>query len=306
MSQTHSSPPTDALPWWLRLLARLPFGVLYGLAAMLAFLLRYVLRYRVAVARSNLRQCFPDLSPAEIESLLNDNYRHLAQVVVESLKLATLTREEIRRRVRLPNVELVRAQIDAGRSVILLASHQANWEWALQGTTVSFDVPLDAAYKPLHAAAADRTLLRLRGRFGARMVAAKKLMRVVARNRGGVHVIALIADQIPASSGGRHWLRFLGRDTAFYPGPAEIARMTGYAAFFTWVRRTARGHYELTFYPLTAAGERAEPQVFTARYAALLEANIRAQPADWMWTHRRWKLEPPAPLPPEHQQVASN
>jgi KDO2-lipid IV(A) lauroyltransferase len=107
-----------------------------------------------------------------------------------------------------------------------------------------------------------------------------------------------MADQIPASSGGRHWLAFFGRATAFYPGPGEIGRMTGYAAFFTSMHRTARGHYEMTLHPVAAAGERLEPEVFTARYAQLLEAQIRAAPSDWMWTHRRWKLAPPvAPAP---------
>jgi len=291
-------------PWWIRLLGRVPFGVLYAFAAVLGFTLRYLVHYRVGVARANLRRCFPELPPARIESLLRANYRHLAQVAVELPKLATLSREEMRRRVCFTNIELVRAELDAGRSVIFVASHLCNWEWTLQAAVVHFEVPIDAAYKPLHAAVADRELLRLRARFGARMVAAKKLMRAVARHRHEVRAIALMADQIPSSSGGRLWLRFLGRETAFYPGPAEIARMTGYAAYFAAARRARRGYYELTFHPIAAAGERPEPEIFTARYARLLEANIKAEPADWMWTHRRWKLEPPAPMPPRHQ-VAS-
>jgi KDO2-lipid IV(A) lauroyltransferase len=147
----------------------------------------------------------------------------------------------------------------------------------------------------LHAAGADRELLRMRGRFGARMVAAKKILRVVARERNHVHAVALMADQMPSSSGSRQWVSFLGCDTAFYPGPAELRRMTGYAAFFTAMRRTRRGYYEMTYQLVAAAGESVEPQIFTARYAQLLEAQIRAEPADWMWAHRRWKLTRPGP-----------
>ncbi|HEY5020071.1 MAG TPA: lysophospholipid acyltransferase family protein, partial [Steroidobacteraceae bacterium] len=165
-------------------------------------------------------------------------------------------------------------------------------------------VPIDAAYKPLHSASADRELLKLRGRFGARMIAAKKLVRMVARRRREQHAIAIMADQIPSSSGGRHWLTFLGNDTAFYPGPAEIARLTGYATFFTSMRRTSRGHYEMTFHPMAAAGERLDPEIFTARYARILERQIRADPADWMWTHRRWKLTPPVQLAPGAQPAS--
>jgi len=51
---------------WLRIISRLPWKLLYALTAILAFVLRYVLHYRVGVARSNLRRCFPTCSPLEI------------------------------------------------------------------------------------------------------------------------------------------------------------------------------------------------------------------------------------------------
>jgi len=294
--QTASSQPAS-LPLWLRLLARLPFGVLYFLGGCLSVTLRYVLHHRVGVARANLRACFPTLPAAEIELILNRYFRRLGEVAVECIKLADLSADEMRRRVRFPNLDRARAEIEAGGSVILLAAHLGNWEWQLQGCVVQLGVPIDAAYKPLHLASADRTVLLLRSRFGARMVAAKKLVRAVARHRDERRAIALMADQIPMSSGGgRQWLTFLGRPTAFYPGPAEIARSTGYAAVFASMRRISRGHYEIHFEPVAAAGERLTPEAFTARYAQLLEAHIRADPSNWMWSHRRWKLSPPAHL----------
>jgi lauroyl/myristoyl acyltransferase len=33
--------------------------------------------------------------------------------------------------------------------------------------------------------------------------------------------------------------------------------------------------------------------VITGRYAARLEALLQAHPADWLWTHDRWKLRKP-------------
>jgi KDO2-lipid IV(A) lauroyltransferase len=125
------------------------------------------------------------------------------------------------------------------------------------------------------------------------MVSAKKIVREIARRRGAQHGLALMADQMPASSGSRQWLSFLGTDTAFYPGPGEIARISGYAAFFVAMRRTGRGHYECRIEPLAAAGERLEPAEFTARYAHCVETQVRAAPADWTWAHRRWKLQRP-------------
>jgi KDO2-lipid IV(A) lauroyltransferase len=71
--------------------------------------------------------------------------------------------------------------------------------------------------------------------------------------------------------------------------------MSGYAAFFIAMRRNRRGHYTLEVQQISAANEGLDPPVFTQRYAALVEAQIRASPADWTWLHRRWKFERPTP-----------
>jgi len=281
---------------WIRALARLPFGVLYRLTAAIMWLLRTVLRFRVVVARDNLRRCFPERSEAEIDALLDQYYRQLSQVAAEFIKMADMSADELRAHLQVQNVERVDAETRAGRSVLLLGAHQCNWEWTLQATVLYLGVPIEAAYKPLHAARFDRELRKLRCRYGAHLIAAKKLVREVVRRRGQLHAVALHADQMPASSGRRQWLEFLGRDTAFYPGPAEIARMTGYAAFFVPMRRLSRGQYQVDFLPICAAGERLDPAVFTARYASLVEEMIRANPADWTWVHRRWKASRPDEL----------
>ena len=280
-------------PLWLRALGCLPLALLYACAGLLVLLLRYGLRYRVAVARENLRGSFPEFTPAQIESVLDEYYRRLGQIIAECIRLAAMPSSEVRERVQVTNLELVQEEIAAGRSVILLGAHLGNWEWQLQGTAVCSAAPIDAAYKPLHNAGADEVLRRLRSRFGARMVAAKKLLRVVARGRNDLHIVAIMADQIPSSSAGRHWVQFLGRDTAFYPGPGEIAHKTGYRTLFVDMRRRGRGYYEMSFHIVAEAGAPLEPEALTARYAEMLEAAIRADPANWIWTHRRWKLAPP-------------
>jgi KDO2-lipid IV(A) lauroyltransferase len=134
----------------------------------------------------------------------------------------------------------------------------------------------------------------LRSRFGVRMVAAKRLLRELTRLRRQAHIAAFVADQVPTTSPNRQWLTFLGRATAFFPGPAEIARIGSYEVYYAAVTRLARGHYQMRFLPVAAAGEGLEPPEFTRRYAACVEQQIRAAPENWMWVHRRWKLEPPA------------
>jgi len=297
LEQPLSMPSSARSALWLRSLSRLPFGLLYAGAALLIVLMRDVLRWRVRIARDNLSRSFPELPQAQINTLLRAFYWQLGQVTVEFFKMASMSSDELRARFRVRNIERVHAETAAGRSVLLLAAHQCNWEWALQGTTLHLQVPLDAAYKPLRGSGSDRQLRILRCRFGAHLIAAKRLLREVVRRRRDVRAVALMADQMPASSGGRIWLKFLGRDTAFYPGPGEIAHMTGYAAFFVAMRRVHRGYYELDYQPISGAQERLTPEQFTQRYARAVEQQVRLQPANWMWLHRRWKGQPPPSTP---------
>ena len=120
------------VPRSLRLLARLPFGALYALTQAIALLLRYGLRYRLQTVQGNLRRCFPNLRPAALDKIVARYYRHLGEVAAEVIKLASLSADELRERVRFPNLDLVQQETRAGRSVILLAAHLHNWEWQLQ------------------------------------------------------------------------------------------------------------------------------------------------------------------------------
>ena len=288
-----SNKDTSTPAWWLRALGRVPLPVMYALAAALAFLMRDVLRYRVSVARSNLTAALPELDAATRERVLRRHYDSLAAVLFELPRLASMDADELRTRMALPDMPAVRAQLAGGTPVLVLAAHQGNWEWLLQALALGFGAPFLAAYKPPHSEAADRLMLGLRGRFGTRMVPGKRLLREVLRRRGSAHAIGMVADQVPTSSPGRVWLRFLGRDTAFFPGPAEIARAGGYAVYFLALRRLRRGYYETRFEPLARADEQLDVPTLIGRYAARVEALVREHPEDWAWTHRRWKLTPP-------------
>ena len=292
----NSTKDIPAPAWWLRALGRVPLPVMYAVAALTAVLMRDLLRYRVAVARGNLRAALPERTEAERARILRLHYHSLAQVLVELPRVAIMSPAELRARLTMPNLQLVRADLDQGRAVLVLAAHQGNWEWLLQALALDLGVPFLAAYKPPHSPYADRLMLSVRGHFGALMVPGKRLLREALRRRGTAHAIGMVADQVPTSSPGRVWLQFFGRDTAFFPGPAEIARAGHYSAYFMALRRVRRGYYEMRFEPLAAAGEQLDVAAFTSRYAARVEALVRSAPEDWAWTHRRWKLEPPATL----------
>ena len=277
--------------WWVRLLARIPFSLLYGFAGLLGWLSVRVYPYRVHVVRENLTKAFPDYDEAQLRTVIAAYYLSFAQMLVEIIKGAGMAAAEIRRRVRPVNLELARAHLDQGQSVLLVAAHQCNWEWMLLALSLELGYPVDAAYKPLIDSWAEREMKKLRTRFGGRLVPAQELLADIIKRRGIVRAVAMVADQEPTTSEHKHWTRFLNRETAFYMGPEEIARVTRFPTFFIGLKRTGRGHYEMRFTPLWTKGEALVPGALTERYARLVEAQIRDAPADWPWSHKRWKLK---------------
>jgi len=277
--------------WWVRLLAALPWSVLYAFSSGLAWLAWRVLAYRGAVIRENLEKAFPGLDEAGLSELARHYYRGFGDVLVEVVKATSLPAEQIRARVAMSGFEPVKALMASGTPVLLVAAHQCNWEWMLLALSLELGFPLDAAYKPLVDPWAEREMLKLRARFGCRLVPAQQLLGDIIRRGRTPRAIAMVADQEPRTSERQHWTRFLNRETAFYVGAEEIARATRFPVYFVAMRRLRRGYYEITAQPLASPGESLASGELTERYARRVEAQIEAAPADWPWSHKRWKLK---------------
>jgi len=290
-----AEPTTPAAPerrsaWWVRLLAALPLSTLYGFSGFVGWLAFRVFPYRKAMVCANLATAFPEKDAAALEEVRRHYYAGFADMFVEIVKSASMPADELRRRVNILNLDRPRALLAQGKSVLLVAAHQCNWEWMLLGLSLKLGYPLDAAYKPLVDPWAEREMKIVRSRFGCRLVRAKELLPDMIKRRSVVRAVAMVADQEPTTSEHKHWTRFLNRDTAFYMGPEEIARVTRLPVFFIAMRRVSRGFYEMDFQPL-AVDEKLAPGELTERYARLVEAQIRAGPSDWPWSHKRWKLK---------------
>ncbi len=287
-----AAPPEPGRPvWWVRFLSLVPMALLDRLADLLGWLAFRVFPYREHVVRENLTKAFPELDETGLRQVMRAYYNGFAQMLVELLKGASLPGPDIVERVRILELDNVRAYLAKGQSVLLVAAHQCNWEWMLLGLSLELGYPLDAAYKPLVDSWAEREMKKLRSRFGCRLIPAKELLADIIKRSKVVRAIAMVADQEPTTSEHKHWTRFLNRDTAFYMGPEEISRVTRFPVFFIEMRRRSRGFYEMEFKPLATPEERLKPGELTERYARLVEAQIRASPPDWPWSHKRWKLK---------------
>ena len=229
MASESASAPIPA--WWVRAISRLPLTALHVLSRVFAFMALKVFPYRPRVIDGNLALAFPQLDRPARERIKRDYYRGYGDVMVEIIKSATLDGEELDRRMELIGLEAVQATLASGTPALLLAAHQCNWEWILLAISRRLGHPFDVAYKPLKNPWADREMLALRSRFGARLIPAERLTRDVLARRRVPRLIALVADQEPVDSDRRHWTRFLNRDSAFFYGRRSAGAAIGLPEF---------------------------------------------------------------------------
>jgi KDO2-lipid IV(A) lauroyltransferase len=121
----------------------------------------------------------------------------------------------------------------------------------------------------------------------------KGVSRHVLKNRRTPRVLALLADQSPGKREAIHWTQFLNQTTAFFMGPATLARLTKYPVYFARTQRLSQGRYHAELLTICAEPGTMSENELIEKYVALAEETIRLQPESYLWTNRRWKLEPP-------------
>lgn len=274
---------------FFRLLSRLPLSILYRLADVLYFLLAYVVRYRRRVIQDNLHRSFPQKTPVQLRALVRGYYHNLTDLIVETIKLPALSADELRRRVIYHESDPVRQFLAAGQPVLIMASHQANWEW-LPASTVLNGMAADSIYKQLENPFFEQLMRTIRATFGANPVPTNRLLRDMATRRREPRLIALVADQMPDTPEHGYWTHFMHQDTPFYPGSERLARSLNLPVYYIEMVRKRRGYYEATFMLIAEPPYTDLPMgMILERYRDRLEKTIDAHPSDWLWSHRRWK-----------------
>lgn len=283
------------LSFSIYLASLLPFWVLYRLSDGLFVLLYYVFRYRRRVVSDNLRRAFPEKSEKERRRIAFKFYRFLPDIMVEAIKMRTMSPEAVKRRLVFPNREVVTDHLKAGRSVIGVTAHYGNWELGIHGLCLMMDDPVLIIYKPLSNKKFQEVYNRIRARFGAILVPMKQTLRKIVSMRHQPHISMFVADQTPGRKDAYTAMDFLGTYTPVYNGVERIAKLTGFPVVFCRIDRVKRGHYSCVFETIVddPAALPADDAI-TAIHTRYTESLIRNKPELWLWSHKRWKWKPTA------------
>lgn len=275
--------------WYL--LSLFPLWIHYLLSDLLYIIGYKIFGYRKAVVKSNLASAFPEKSKDELLQIERGYYHFLGDYLAESVKLMTISKKSLKKRLVFKGTEVINEIVESGQSCAVYLGHYCNWEWITSlPLWVTPKAHCGQIYHPLENQVADLIFLRLRQRMGAECIAMQDTLRKVLeyKNQNQPIVIGYISDQKPFWNNIHHWVDFLHHDTPVLTGTERIARRMNHAVFYLDVRRLRRGYYEAEFKLITREPQQMPEFKLTDIYYQMLEASIHREPEFWLWSHKRW------------------
>jgi KDO2-lipid IV(A) lauroyltransferase len=274
----------------------LPFAILYAISSFFYVIVYHVIGYRKNVVRQNLLLSFPEKSEEERRTIEKQFYLHFCDVIFETIKLLTISRETFKKRCSMDEASQERFKyfFAKNQSIVGVMAHCGNWEWGAISHQVYFTRMITGVYHPLSNKNFDEFMLKLRGRFGGDIVAMKNLYKrlITLRQQNISTTIGLIADQTPPPESA-YWTIFLNQDTPVFNGTEKLAKKFNYPVVFLDVKKVKRGYYSLKTTIITETPAGLPDGEISERHTRHLEQSIIEQPYAWLWSHRRWKHKRP-------------
>lgn len=286
------------LAGFLIAISHLPFWVLYGISDFFYLLLRFVVKYRHNIITGNLQLAFPEKSKQEISEIRNNFYRHICDILFESVKIYSISDKEIEKRVEIRGAELANEFYAQKRSLIAMAFHYNNWEWT-SFVQSKLKHQILSVYNPIRGnSALENFLVHNREKWGSKCVPVHKTARTAFdyNSKGILTGLWLAADQTPPANS-KFWTIFLNQETPFFSGPEKLAAKGNLPVFFQHTKKVGRGKYVIEYSLLFDNTAEVEQKDILLAYIRKCEKIIRTEPAYYLWSHRRWKHKRPENIP---------
>lgn len=280
--------------FFLYVLSLMPLPLLYFFSTLLYYMVYYIIGYRKKVVRENLKNSFPSKTSTELLQIEKKFFRYLCDLIFEIIKMATISKRQLKRRFNFTNLHHIEKYHKQGISTIACTGHYGNWEWGIFSLNLFFKADTFVIYKPLNNKIFENWFYRMRSRFGNKLVVMRQTLRVLVANKDTPNIFCFAGDQTPIKEEAHYWINFLNQPTAVILGMEKIAIQTNRPVFYFHIKLLKRGHYEIDCIPLCTEPQQSKGHEITDKQFKLLEDIINEQPAYWLWSHRRWKHKPDA------------
>jgi len=192
-------------------------------------------------------------------------------------------------------LEHLQAALAEGKGVVAVTGHIGNWE-LLAAYVAWKGFPVAAVARRIYAERLNQLLVDFRARQGVETIlresphSARQILKVLKSNA----VLAMLIDQdthAPSVS-----VPFFGRLARTPAAAAALAIRRDLPAVAVFIQRRSEGGHRIVFHPritIVPSGDRsADIRRLTSLFNAAIESQIRRNPAEWVWWHRRWRRAP--------------
>jgi KDO2-lipid IV(A) lauroyltransferase len=275
---------------FLWLVSLLPYRVLYFISDGIYLLVYYGFKYRKDLVMNNLQIAFPEKSVEERTKIAKGFYHNLIDSFLESIKFITITKKEIQKRST-GEFELINTLAAKGLNVHIMAGHQFNWEYANVLYAMNLSIPFVGIYMPINNKILDKIFYKFRKKHGTILISAKEFKTRQYDIFNRQYSLALAADQNPGVPSTAYWMNFFGKPAPFTTGPAKGAVKNNTAVVIVGFKKIKRGYYSFTTSLIAENASSYLPEQLTVLYKNEIEKIIKKDPANYLWSHRRWRHE---------------
>ena len=274
----------------LFVISRLPFNLIYLLSDVLYLIIYKVLRYRKSLVCSNLKLAFPEMKDEEYIRIEKMFYQHLCDVFLEIIKSMGMSRNQMLKRFKIKNVDVLTQFEKENRSAFIICGHYASWEWMMSlgyhMKHLGFGI-----YRPIKNPYFNRLIKEIRSKHDAYMIPQKSASDIIRKkeenNELGVYGFA--SDQSPRPTSKSYWRTFMGIEVPVFNGAERLARELNIPVVFGRIKRLKRGYYELEFKLISDQSKNTSENQITDLFTGWLEEQIKEDPSQYLWTHKRFK-----------------
>lgn len=285
------------------LFSKLPLRCLYGIGSVFSWFAAKVFHYREGVVMTNLARSFPELPYWDLESIADAYYRHMGDIIAETIWFGGSDYDRIRKQriCTIANPEVLNEAFESSPGVVIMNSHCGNWEIMGGFCVYNYDErhpnpyvedDMYVVYKKQNSGVMDEVLKRNRincKRDYQGMLEASQLLRSALKNKGKKSIYICNSDQHPYV--GRFFLgNFMNQPTYAMKGVVGVAHKMNMSVLFMRMVHKARGSYEISFVKLCDDASGHDPEEVVRMYYRELEKEIRETPHNWLWSHKRWKV----------------
>ena len=283
--------------WMLMLLQALPLGAQAALGRLFGRLLHALARSRRRIALRNVELCFGRMGEAPRRALVKEHFQWLGRSLLERGLLWYAPRERLKRLIHVEGD--VGFAERSGRPVMWLVPHFVALDVAAVALQLFQTRPGATIYQTQSDPVFDAAFHKGRTRFGLaeafpRSDSAKPLIRAI-RQRG------LCFFNLPDMDFGAKdadFVPFFGVPAATLLAPSRMARLVGMAVQPVVAEILPGGQgYRVRFLPPWDDFPTDDAYADTLRINRWIEDEIRRQPAQYLWVHKRFKTRPPGDPP---------